>query len=181
MAAAGAASRRPRATQKLPRLNEIEIKSETCLTCRGERRRRGPHRPLPALLHPHPAARPWGDAGVPGTPTPLPVPAGCCPCAAASPAKRRPRFLCFQWFLPGASMINTSKGCFALLNNIICLTASLIESWQCLFVQVGFIVTSLSYFDYFCGLLVFFNPGSALQQGWAGKAAADEREAGPFF
>lgn len=78
-------------------------------------------------------------------------------------------------------MINISKGCFALLNNIICLTASLIESWQCLFVQVGFIVTSLFYFDYFCVLLVFFNSGSALQQGWEGKAAADGHEAGPAF
>lgn len=76
-------------------------------------------------------------------------------------------------------MINTSKGCFALLNNIICLTASLIESWQCLFVQVGFIVTSLSYFDYFSGLLVFFNAGSALQhvgRAGQGKQLTDMRQ-----
>lgn len=76
-------------------------------------------------------------------------------------------------------MINTSKGCFALLNNIICLTASLIESWQCLFVQVGFIVTSLSYFDYFSGLLVFFNAGSALQhvgRAGQGKQLMDRRQ-----
>lgn len=76
-------------------------------------------------------------------------------------------------------MINTSKGCFALLNNIICLTASLIESRRCLFVRAGLPVTSLFYFDYFCGLLAFFNPGSALQRGWAGKAAADGWGAGP--
>lgn len=39
------------------------------------------------------------------------------------------------FFSPGTGMINTSKGCFALLNNIICLTASLIESLQRLLVK----------------------------------------------
>lgn len=66
-------------------------------------------------------------------------------------------------------MISTSKGCTALLNDMICLTASLIESWQGLFVQVGFTVTSLFYFDWFCVLGVVLNSGSAVHQwGWAG-------------
>lgn len=78
-------------------------------------------------------------------------------------------FIPFQFLLPGTSVISTSKGCTALLNDMICLTASLIESWQGLFVQVGFTVTSLFYFDWFCVLGVVLNSGSAMHQwGWAG-------------
>lgn len=78
-------------------------------------------------------------------------------------------------------MINTSKGCFALLNNIMCLTAPLIESRQSLFVQVGFIAKSLFYFDYFCGVFVGFSCGSALQQSWEGEAAAHGHGEGPLL
>lgn len=143
----------------MPRLNEIEIKSETCVTCRGGRRRAAGAPCLP-LLHLHPgwgampgSPRPWGHR--PRSPSPPAAPK-CC---------STPRFLSFPIFLPGTSVINTSKGCFALLNAIICSPAPLIESRRCLFVQVGFVLTSLFYFDYFGAFLGLLIPSPCCRAG----------------